>query len=132
MQRHAEANRDIEFVTTADAAEINGDRELLDVALENVVRNAIEAVRQRHAGGGGRIEATIQAEPHPSVVIRDNGIGIDPERAAGYLLPFQTTKSEGVGLGLPLARKIVLQHGGTLSIAGVPGEGAAVTIELFP
>jgi signal transduction histidine kinase len=134
VERHAEANRDIAFVTAApDGAEIeiNGDRELLEVAVENVVRNAIEAVRQRHAAGGGRIETTLQAEPRPAVIIRDNGVGFDPERAAGYLLPFQTTKSEGVGLGLPLARKIVLQHGGTLSITGAPNEGAAVTIEFF-
>ena len=132
VDRHAAAHRDIEFVTRADEVEINGDRELLEVAMENILRNAVEAVRQRHPAGGGRIETIVQSEPRPSIVIRDNGIGFDPEAAAGFLLPFQTTKSEGVGLGLPLARKIVLQHGGTLAIAGAPGEGAVVTIELFP
>ena len=133
MERHTAADRDIQFVTDAPAdVEINGDRELLDLAFENIVRNAIEAVRQQHPAGGGRIEATLSADPRPAVILRDNGTGFDPESAAGYLLPFQTTKSEGVGLGLPLARKIVLQHGGTLTIAGAPGEGAVVTIEFFP
>jgi nitrogen-specific signal transduction histidine kinase len=37
-----------------------------------------------------------------------NGVGIDPARAAELLLPFQSTKPHGFGLGLPLARKIVL------------------------
>ncbi len=131
-ERTAAAHEGIAFVTTAPReVAINGDRELLDVALENVLRNAIEAVRQRHAESGGRIEVTVTDEPHPTVTVRDNGVGIDPERAAGFLLPFQSTKSEGVGLGLPLARKIVLQHGGTLAITGQPGVGAVVTVEFF-
>lgn len=131
-ERIAAAHEGIAIVTSAATeVAINGDRELLDVALENILRNAIESVRQQHPAGGGRIEVQVTGEPHPTVTIRDDGIGIDPERAAGYLLPFQSTKSEGVGLGLPLARKIVLQHGGTLAISGRPGEGAEVTLEFF-
>lgn len=131
--RFAAAHPQIAFPTSIPSpVAINGDRELLEVALENILRNAIDAVRERHGeDGAGRIEVIVSADPRPGVVIRDNGVGIDPERAAAMLLPFQSTKSEGVGLGLPLARKIVLQHGGTLSITGVPGEGATVTMELF-
>lgn len=133
MARLGAANADIRFETdVAQPVEINGDRELLERALENIVRNAVDAVRTRHPAGGGHIEAAVTAEPHPRVIIRDNGVGLDEEQAANVLLPFQSTKPEGFGLGLPLARKIVLQHGGTLSVSGTPGEGAAVTIELFP
>ncbi|HYC58248.1 MAG TPA: ATP-binding protein [Thermoanaerobaculia bacterium] len=133
MERFASANEDISFHTeAAQPIEINGDRELLGRALENVVRNAVDAVRQRHFSNGGRVEAIVTAEPNPRVVIRDNGIGLDADQAASVLLPFQSMKAEGFGLGLPLARKIVLQHGGTLTISGTPGEGAAVVIELFP
>jgi signal transduction histidine kinase len=132
VQRFAAAQPHIAFIANAShPVEINGDRELIDIALENVVRNAIDAVRERHGDHGGRIEVTVSSDPRPAVVVKDNGVGIDPERAAAMLLPFQSTKSEGVGLGLPLARKIVLQHGGSLSITGTPGEGATVTMELF-
>jgi len=133
MDRVAAANEGIAFTTTTHAeGAIHGDRELLELALENVVRNAVEAVRLKHPAGGGIIEATLHEHPHPKIVVRDNGIGIDPERASAYLLPFQSTKSEGVGLGLPLARKIVLQHGGALTIEGQPDAGAVVTLEFFP
>lgn len=133
MERFTAANEDIRFETSAvQPVEINGDGELLERALENVVRNAVDAVRTRHPSGGGRIEAVVTAEPNPRVLIRDNGVGLDEAQAANVLLPFQSTKPEGFGLGLPLARKIVLQHGGTLAFSGTPGEGAAVTIELFP
>jgi signal transduction histidine kinase len=133
MARLSAANADIRFETiAAQPVEINGDRELLERALENLVRNAIDAVRSRHSAGGGFIEAIVTAEPHPRVILRDNGVGLDEEQAANVLLPFQSTKPEGFGLGLPLARKIILQHGGTLAVSGTPGEGAVVTIELFP
>jgi signal transduction histidine kinase len=133
MTRLSAANGDIRFETVAaQPVEINGDRELLERALENLVRNAIDAVRTRHPDGGGLIEAVVTAEPQPRVILRDNGVGLDEEQAANVLLPFQSTKPEGFGLGLPLARKIILQHGGTLSVSGTPGEGAVVTIELFP
>ena len=133
IERFTAANEDIRFETDiAQSVEINGDRELLARALENVVRNAVDAVRAQHPAGGGLIETSVTAEPNPRVTIRDNGIGLDAEQAANVLLPFQSLKAEGFGLGLPLARKIVLQHGGTLSISGTPGHGAVVTIELFP
>jgi len=66
------------------------------------------------------------------VTVRDNGVGVDHEQASAYLLPFQSGKPHGFGLGLPLARKIILHHGGTLSLTGAPGEGACVRIEFFP
>ncbi|MEO8378574.1 MAG: ATP-binding protein [Acidobacteriota bacterium] len=131
--RAGETSPHIAFVVTADdSVTINGDRELLELALENIVRNAADSVRQRHPEGGGRIEATVSGEPHPRITIADNGLGVDRERASAYLLPFQSTKAEGVGLGLPLARKIVLQHGGSLAIDGELGRGATVTLEFFP
>jgi signal transduction histidine kinase len=132
VERTASAQEGIALaIHAAGDVAVHGDRELLDLALENLVRNAVESVRQAHPSGGGRIDITIEALPHPTLVVRDNGIGLDPERASGYLLPFQSTKPEGTGLGLPLARKVVLQHGGTLSITGRPGDGAEVTLVFF-
>ncbi len=118
-------------VSAAAPVEVNGDPELLERALDNIVRNAVDAVRQRHAGGGGRIDAGVAADDSLArVTIRDNGVGIDPTDAARLMLPFQSSKSHGFGLGLALAKKIALHHGGTLSLSGKPGEGAVVTLEL--
>lgn len=123
---------DVRFsMESAGSAEINGDRELLERAFENIVRNAIDAVRQRHPHGGGTIDVKLETGPHPIITVRDNGVGVDAEQAATFLLPFQSGKAHGFGLGLPLARKIVLHHGGTLSLTGASGEGASVRIEFF-
>jgi len=133
VDRFSEGTADVRFsFESAAPLELNGDRELLERAFENIVRNAVDAVRQRHPGGGGTVDTRIATEPHPAITVRDNGVGVDAEQATAYLLPFQSGKPHGFGLGLPLARKIVLHHGGTLSLTGAPGEGACVRIEFFP
>lgn len=132
VERFRNDATDIRFSFHAGApVEINGDRELLDLALENIVRNAVDAARQQHPSGGGEVAAQVSAGEHPTIVVRDNGVGVEPERAATLLLPFQSGKQHGFGLGLPLARKIILHHGGTLSLTGSPGQGATVTIDFY-
>jgi signal transduction histidine kinase len=110
-------------------ATIDADRTLLPRAVENLVRNAIDAVREK-AAADGEIDIAIESAP-PSIRIRDNGVGIDPETASRLFLPFHSRKAAGLGLGLPLARKIVLLHGGSIDISGAPGVGATVTVT-FP
>lgn len=131
MQETAARHPEIRVSTHLDSVEIDGDPELLERAVENVVRNAVEAVREKHPEGGGSVEALVSAGERPAIEIRDNGPGIDPSMTETYLLPFQSGKAQGTGLGLPLARKIVLHHGGTLTIGGTHGEGAVVRIEFF-
>lgn len=105
---------------------IEGDRVLLSRALENLLRNAADAVRQN---GGGSITVTLRDEPLPSVTIADTGVGFNPADAPRLFLPFQSNKPNGFGMGLPLAKKIVLLHGGTLRLTGEVGKGAVATIE---
>ena len=132
VQRFSAATPEVGFSCDCTAAaEINGDRELLDRAFENVPRNAVDAVRQRHGERGGTIDVRVALDPHPVVTVHDNGVGVDTEQVSAYLLPFQSGKAHGFGLGLPLARKIVLHHGGTLTLSGELGEGALVRIEFF-
>jgi len=114
---------------SGDRLVLVGDSTLLRRAFENLLRNAIEAVAVRGSEAVIRIRTT--ALPHPSIVIEDNGVGLDPDHVPRLFLPFQSTKPSGFGLGLALARKIVLVHGGSLSLTGRPGEGATVTAE-FP
>ena len=108
-------------------AEIEGDPGLLVRAVENVIRNAIDAIHL--AGKPGRIDITLQDNP-PAIRIRDNGVGLRGEETSRTVfVPFQSQKPGGIGLGLPLAKKIVLMHGGTISLASAAGGGAVATIE---
>jgi signal transduction histidine kinase len=113
---------------SGELVQIDADRALLARALENVFRNAIESVRE--SGRPGRVTVTVGASPEPSVVVEDNGVGLDPADAQRLFLPFLSTKSDGYGLGLPIAKKIVVLHGGTITLRGTPGEGATARIEL--
>ena len=111
-----------------EPAEIDGDAALLARAIENLVRNSIDSVREK---GGGEVRVAIRGGAAPQLRVEDNGVGIDPGEIPRLLLPFQSTKPSGYGLGLPLTRKIALLHGASLRLHGKRGEGATAVIE-FP
>ncbi len=121
LEPHAPA---VEFVIEG-TAELQGDRSLLSRAIENVLRNAVDAVREQPKP---RVVVTLEPTP-PALTVRDNGVGLKPDDAARLFLPFQSDRPGGFGLGLPLAKKIVLLHGGTISLSGAPGKGAALRME---
>jgi signal transduction histidine kinase len=114
---------------SGDPLVVVGDLTLLRRAFENLLRNAIEAVAIR--GSEAEVRIRTASSPHGSIVIEDNGVGLNPDDVPRLFLPFQSTKPSGFGLGLALARKIILVHGGSLSLTGRPGAGATVTAE-FP
>lgn len=99
-------------------------------ALINLIRNAAESIK-----GGGRPDGRILVEADTSelgrviVTVRDNGPGFDPVILERALTPFTTTKREGLGLGLALARSTAEAHGGQLLIESTGG-GAAVSFTL--
>jgi len=104
---------------------IEADEDLLERAFENLVRNAREA-----AGPSGQVWIEVERGREAVLVtIADNGPGMPPE-VRSSLRPFFTTKSGGLGLGLPLAYKIVRQHGGDLLLAERPPRGLAVRVRL--
>ena len=108
---------------------VMGDRRLLDRVVENIVRNAIEATAMKE--GETRPVDIMVSDDHGAVLrVTDHGVGVDPSFAARLFLPFQSTKSTGLGLGLALARKIMLLHGGDLSLVGEPAGGATATMRL--
>ncbi|HVS32156.1 MAG TPA: ATP-binding protein [Thermoanaerobaculia bacterium] len=111
------------------AAIIEGDPVLLDRAVENVVRNAVDSVRRK--GAGGAVDVRVTAHPVIAIEVEDSGVGVDPSEVASFFLPFRSGTPGGHGLGLSLARKIVLLHGGTIRLTGEPGRGATAIIE-FP
>ncbi|NJM36292.1 MAG: GHKL domain-containing protein [Rhodomicrobium sp.] len=71
---------------------------------------------------------TESAGPHIRISVQDTGHGIPSSVLPKIFEPLFTTKSFGTGLGLPTVRKIVEQHGGTIDVASVPGEGTTFTI----
>ena len=96
----------------------------------NLVRNAGEALAE--AGRyDGKVWIEARRDPTGLVLIRvrDNGPGFDPEFSDKAVAPFTTTKQDGLGLGLSLARSVIEAHGGRLSIESSSG-GATITFTL--
>ncbi len=94
--------------------------------LGNLLVNALDAtppggrVGVGASGTGGGVRVTVT----------DTGPGIDPSVADRMFRPFATTKPTGTGLGLAVARRIVQEHGGSLTAANRPGGGACFTVTL--
>ena len=95
-------------------------------ALHNLVQNALQA-----SEAPARVELTIAAEAGDLVVrVRDRGEGLAPGSEAQIFEPFITTRVRGVGLGLPVARRIAEQHGGSLTGHNHPDGGAEFVMRL--
>jgi signal transduction histidine kinase len=111
-----------------DLPAIEGDRRLLGRAVVNLVENALQAV-----GDAGRIEIglrTSEAGQRVELTVTDSGPGIDPALVERVFEPFFSTKSGGSGLGLPLVRKIVEDHGGGVALARLPEGGTRALLWL--
>ena len=93
----------------------------------NVIKNALQAMED---GGILKIE-TLRSDRFISVVIEDNGSGIDPEKLGAIYEPYHTTKAEGTGLGMMIVQRIMRDHGGEIEINSEPGRGTRLTLR-FP
>ena len=121
--------RGVAIETSVEPAtlELDADPELLDQALINLLRNAIEALRDE---GEGKISllATRDLEGRTTIKIADNGPGIPSDQREKVFVPFFTTKRQGSGVGLTLARQIMTVHGGMIALSETPGGGTTVTM----
>ena len=117
--RDAEAAEGVEVETTVESGlEIDGDPDLLGRLLSGLLHNALEAV----GPGGTVVIRASRREGEMTFDVADDGPGVPEEECDAIFEPFHTTKSEGTGLGLAMAKKIAEVHGGDLGY--VPGEGA--------
>ena len=122
-------NRQIEVVRVfaSDLPSIQADRQRLRQVFLNLFSNAADAMPQ-----GGRLTITVASVDKRVVIeVADSGIGIVAEDLPKIIEAFYTTKPEGsgTGLGLPICRRIVLEHHGELAITSPgPGQGATVRI----
>jgi signal transduction histidine kinase len=86
---------------------------------------------QSMSPAGGRLTITTRAEGGDvRLDITDTGCGMSAEQVARVFEPFYTTKSRGLGLGMPYARKIVEQHAGEIEVESRPGEGTRIRVRL--
>jgi signal transduction histidine kinase len=129
----------IGVVLAPGVAPIRTDPERLRTVLVNVLQNAAQAVRAarssaEEAAGAAHAPIEICTMPHEaggvSIVVHDEGPGIDPAVAGRLFEPFFTTRRGGTGLGLAIARNIVDGLGGTIVIAGGAPSGTDVRITL--
>jgi PAS domain S-box-containing protein len=118
------ANLTVDFPTSEAVAP--GDVEQLQLVFTNVLMNAAQAM-----GGTGQVGIHIQRESNRLVVaIADHGPGMPADVLEKVFEPFFTTKHRGTGLGLPIAKRIVEAHGGSVEIGTPTGGGTTVLISL--
>jgi signal transduction histidine kinase len=100
------------------------DKEQIERVAINLVKNAVEAAASRVWVATARRADTVELR------VEDDGPGIAPEARAHLFIPYYTTKPGGSGIGLALARQIVLGHGGTIATRDREGGGTIVTVLL--
>ncbi len=92
----------------------------------NLIKNAIEAMPE-----GGSLEiASTQNEDDLKITLTDTGIGMTSDVLAKLFTPLFTTKARGMGLGLPICKRIIEAHGGTISVHSSPNKGTTFTIKM--
>jgi C4-dicarboxylate-specific signal transduction histidine kinase len=94
---------------------VRGDRVQLQQVVLNLILNAVEAMSSVEEGPRELLISTAPSEINGILVaVRDSGPGIDPEHLDLVFKPFHTTKTSGLGLGLPICQSIIATHGGRL------------------
>jgi two-component system nitrogen regulation sensor histidine kinase NtrY len=117
----------VRFVKDIPAEEIHLDLDatMIGQALTNLMKNAGEAIesyqeKERPQGFHPEIRVSLSADDSEAVIrIMDNGTGLPPDRARLFE-PYVTTREKGTGLGLPIVKKIIEEHGGTLALLDAP------------
>ncbi|MBK6355905.1 MAG: HAMP domain-containing protein [Betaproteobacteria bacterium] len=118
----------IESRLAADLPPILGDATQLRQIIHNLLRNAEDALEGRD--GTRILIQTEMAGRQARMTIADNGPGFPVELLPRIFEPYVTTKARGTGLGLPIVKKIVEEHLGTIEISNAPEGGARIDIRL--
>ena len=119
----------IRFVFQPDPGlpSITADEGLMHQATLNILLNACQAMP---SGGTVAVVTTWESQETARVTIADEGVGIAPQDLDKIFRLYYTTKSDGSGIGLPLAYRIVQQHDGRIDVASEVGRGTTMTIRL--
>jgi signal transduction histidine kinase len=126
LRAHAESRGVSLEVDTAAAGPAHVDPAQLRQALDNLVRNAVDATPE-----GGRVSVEVRSgRGGHSIEVRDTGRGIEPDHRAKIFDLYFTTKPEGTGVGLAVTQQIVTAHGGAIEVDSEPGTGTTMTVRL--
>ena len=128
LARQQALSKPIEIVLKKNPAlpETEHDSDQIHQMLLNLLLNAIQAIE-----GQGRITVEIEArDQSAAIVVSDTGRGILPEHLPNIFRPFYTTKGNGTGLGLSLARRIVEEHQGRIDVTSIVGKGSKFVVSL--
>jgi signal transduction histidine kinase len=119
-------NVEVSLLLGQQPASVMLDESSLRGALMNLILNAVSAMPD-----GGKLTITLTSiDEMLRLEITDTGHGIAEEEVKKVFEPFYTTKEHGLGLGMPYAKKIIEQHGGSISLSTQLGEGTRIQIEL--
>jgi len=128
LGRQQALSKSIEIVLQKDPSlpKVEHDSDQIHQVLLNLLLNALQAIDQ-----DGKIRVTVKPQGEMAVVeVADNGLGIAPEHLPNIFRPFYTTKGEGTGLGLSLARRIVEDHQGRIDVTSAVGKGSTFAVVL--
>jgi signal transduction histidine kinase len=113
----------VELALMQGSPEVWFDERLLRQVLENLTRNAAEAIEKQ---GVVRIETDV-IDRFLVIRVKDTGRGIPAEVQSKLFEPFFTTKAQGTGLGLATSQQIIFEHNGHLLVESQPGKGSTFT-----
>jgi signal transduction histidine kinase len=120
------AGASIRTEVNLDSLEVILDEAVMRQALTNLIQNAVEAMPD----GGTLSLSTVVLPNKLKIIVKDTGTGISPDAINKVFLPFFTTKDSGVGMGLALAHKIIVSHGGRIEVASTVGKGTVFMVVL--
>ena len=116
----------IELQQAPDLPEVEHDSDQIHQVLLNLLPNAVQAME-----GPGTVSVEIGSrDVYATVVVSDTGRGIPAQNLSNIFRPFYTTKGNGTGLGLSLARRIVEEHHGRIEVSSVVGKGSKFEVVL--
>jgi signal transduction histidine kinase len=108
-------------------AKLQADSELIKTCFSNLMINAIQAMPS-----GGALNISLRPDNgFLEIEFADTGVGIMPEDLAQIFEPYYSTKDTGIGLGLPLTKKIIEEHGGKINVESGLGRGTTFTVTLL-
>ena len=110
-----------------EGLDVFADRDLLEPVLLNLIRNAAQATADQ-ADARIELRGRLNRRGHVVLEVVDNGPGIPEELHRRIFVPFFTTKDQGSGVGLALARQVMIAHGGFIRLATTNVSGAHFTL----
>lgn len=124
---------DLSFKVCPDFPDFYGDKTRLKQSLLKLVNNALEYTSDK-----GKVMVTFDQDKQKNLIftVTDNGCGMSPDAMKNALIPFRQVhsgedrKHEGIGLGLPLAKRYIECHGGTLSLTSTLNQGTVARVTL--